>query len=394
VKIKGKIEKMGQELREWRRHLHAHPETAFEEYGTSDFVAERLASFGIEVQRGLGKTGVVGTLSRGGDSKDAIGLRADIDALDIEEENTFDYKSQNKGKMHACGHDGHTVMLLGAAKYLSENETFRGTVHFIFQPAEENEGGGGKMVEDGLFEKFPVRSVFGMHNFPVLPVGYFAIRSGPVMAAFDVFTITVKGVGAHGARPMDAKDAILASAHLITMFQTVVSRNINPLDSAVISVTEVHGGTTWNVIPETVTMRGTTRSFQEQVQDMIESRMREIAQGVASSMGVSVDLDYERRYPATVNSAQETEEAIRAASMVVSEDRVLTDIQPVMGSEDFAFMLKERPGAYIAIGGGDPRPNGMPHQPGYDFNDEILPIGVSYWVNLIEMLLPKASPKS
>lgn len=392
MKIKSEIEKMGQEMRDWRHHLHARPETAFEEYETSDFVADKLASFGIEVHRGLGGTGVVGTIRRG-DGRDAIGLRADIDALDIEEENTFDYRSQNEGKMHACGHDGHTAMLLGAAKHLSESDTFSGTVHCIFQPAEENEGGGGKMVEEGLFEKFPVISVFGMHNFPVLPVGYFAIRSGPVMAAFDVFKITVRGVGAHGARPMDARDAVLASAHLITMFQTVVSRNVNPLDSAVISVTEVHGGTTWNVIPEIVTMRGTTRSFQEQVQEMIESRMGEIAQGVASSMNVSVNLDYERRYPATVNTAQETEVAIRAASLVVGEDQVLTDIQPVMGSEDFAFMLKEKPGAYIAIGGGDPRPNGMPHQPGFDFNDEILPIGVSYWVNLAEMLLPKTSKK-
>jgi amidohydrolase len=390
VKIDSKIKAMVQEIREWRRHLHAHPETAFEEYGTSDFVAERLASFGIEVHRGLGGTGVVGTLKRG-DNGEAIGLRADIDALDIQEENTFDYRSQNEGKMHACGHDGHTAMLLGAAKYLSESGAFRGSVHFIFQPAEENEGGGGRMVEDGLFKRFPVKSVFGMHNFPILPVGYFAIRSGPVMAAFDVFSISVKGVGAHGARPMEARDAVLASAHLITMFQSIVSRNINPLDSAVVSVTEVHGGTTWNVIPEIVTIRGTTRSFQGHVQDMIESRMREIAQGVASSMGVSVDLNYERRYPATVNSAQETEEAIRAASLVVGDEGVITDIQPVMGSEDFAFMLKEKPGAYIAIGGGEPRPNGMPHQPGYDFNDEILPIGISYWVKLAEMLLPEVS---
>jgi amidohydrolase len=388
MKSKSDIEHMLPEMTEWRRYLHAHPETAFEEHQTADFIAEKLSSFGVEIHRGLGGTGIVGTI-RNGDGE-SIGLRADIDALDVEEANTFEHRSRNPGKMHACGHDGHTAMLLGAAKYLSEKGNFGGTVHCIFQPAEENEGGGRRMVEDGLFELFPMKAVFGMHNFPVLPVGYFAIRSGPIMAAYDVFSITIKGVGSHGARPFEARDPILTAAYMITAFQSIVSRNINPVEAAVISVTEIHGGTTWNVIPEQVTMRGTTRSFEKHVQDLIESRMRAIADGFATTMGSSVDFTYERRYPATVNSATETDQAIEAASRVVGRNHVITDMPPITGSEDFAFMLNERPGAYIAIGGGEPRSNGMPHQPGYDFNDEILPIGAGYWVSLAEMLLPSS----
>ncbi len=341
------------EMREWRRYLHAHPETAFQEHNTAAFVAEKLKSFGLKVQSGIGGTGVVGTLSRGKGTK-AIGLRADMDALDIQEENDLPHKSTVPGKMHACGHDGHTAMLLGAAKYLANNETFTGTVQFIFQPAEENEAGGRAMVEDGLFSRFPVDSVFGLHNFPILPEGSFAIRSGPIMAAFDVFEIVVRGVGGHAAMPHSTHDPVVAASYAVTMFQTIVSRNSDPLEGAVLSVTEIKGGTTYNVIPDTVTLRGTTRHFNPNIQNMIESRMGEILKGVELSMGVTTELKYMRRYPAVVNTVKETDEAIKTASLVAGQDNVFTNIPPVMGSEDFSFMLQARPGAYIAIGAGMP----------------------------------------
>jgi amidohydrolase len=376
------------EMREWRRYLHAHPETAFQEHNTSAFVTEKLKSFGLKVQSGIGGTGVVGTLTRGKGTK-AIGLRADMDALDIQEENDLAYKSTVPGKMHACGHDGHTAMLLGAAKYLADNDTFAGTVQFIFQPAEENEGGGRAMVEDGLFSRFPVDSVFGLHNFPVLPEGSFATRSGPIMAAFDVFEIAVRGVGGHAAMPHTTHDPIIAASHAVTMLQTIVSRNSDPVESAVISVTEIKGGTTYNVIPDNVTLRGTTRHFNPNIQNMIESRMKEVLKGVELSMGVTTELKYMRRYPAVVNTVKETEEAIKTASLVAGQNNVFTNIPPVMGSEDFAFMLQARPGAYIAVGAGMPGPNGMPHRSGFDFNDDILTVGADYWITLVELLLGK-----
>lgn len=377
------------EMTDWRHYLHSHPETAFEETGTAAFVADRLRSFGLEVHTGIGKTGVVAVLRRGKPDIDPISLRADFDALDIEEENDLKHRSKHPGKMHACGHDGHTAMLLGAAKYLAMNDSFKGTVNFIFQPAEENEGGARMMIEDGLFERFPTRSVYALHNFPVLPEGFFAARKGPAMAAFDIFEITVSGTGSHAAMPHIAKDPVLASAYLISMLQSIVSRNLNPVESAVVSVTDLHGGTTYNIIPETVRLRGTTRHFLPAIQDQIETRIREIAAGLASAMSINVEVHYERRYPPVVNTDREVDEALAAAVSVAGKDRVITSLPPLMGSEDFAFMLNKKPGAYLGIGAGNPRKNGMLHQPGYDFNDNLLPVGASYWAALVEMLLPK-----
>ncbi|MGZ6275479.1 MAG: M20 aminoacylase family protein [Syntrophales bacterium] len=387
--VHDKIGAMTEEMTKWRRALHACPETAFAEKETSDYVAERLLSFGLDIDRGLAGTGIVATIQRGAGSSPAIGLRSDIDALDITEATGLPYASRNEGKMHACGHDGHMSMLLGAAKYLAGSDTFRGTVRFIFQPAEENEGGGQRMVREGLFDRFPVRSVFGLHNFPILPEGMFAICKGPMMAAYDVFDIEVRGKGGHAATPHNVKDPILASAYLVNILQSIVSRDINPVNAPVISITEIHGGTSYNIIPDTVRLRGTTRHFLPAVQDMVEARMREICAGVSASFGIVVEMAYERRYPPLVNTDRETDEAIRAATMVAGEGRVLTDITPVMTSEDFAFLLKEKPGAYMGIGAGNSKEGGRLHQALYDFNDRILPVGASYWATLVETLLPK-----
>ncbi len=386
--IVNRIADFHQELAAWRHEIHAHPETAFEELGTAEFVARRLQEFGISVYRGLAGTGVIGTLAGARPGGRAIALRADMDALPIQERNGFDYASQNPGKMHACGHDGHTVMLLGAARYLAETRNFAGTVHFIFQPAEENEGGGRVMVREGLFEKFPVEAVFGMHNWPGMPAGKFALRAGPMMASYDIFEITVKGKGAHAALPHLGVDPVIAAAQIAMGLQTITSRNTSPLDSAVVSVTQIHGGDTWNVIPDEVVLRGTTRSFKSELQDAIEAAIRRIAEGVAAAMGAGVALRYERRYPPTVNSAAESDVAAAIASEVVGEANVDRDVTPTMGAEDFAFMLQAKPGAYVFIGNGPSNGAGL-HNPHYDFNDEILPIGASYWARLVERLLAK-----
>lgn len=379
------------EMTEWRHDIHAHPETAFEEERTAEVVAKRLEGFGgIEIHRGLAKTGVVGTLKMGS-GKRAIGLRADMDALHIHEANSFGHASQNPGRMHACGHDGHTTMLLGAAKYLAETKNFDGTVHFIFQPAEENEGGGRVMIEDGLFEKFPVEAVFGLHNWPGMDAGTFAVMPGPMMASFDIFEITMTGKGCHAAMPNMGVDPIVASAQLVTALQTIASRSTHPLEAAVVSVTQIHAGDTWNVIPNSVVLRGTTRSFKPEIQDLIEQRMRAISAGIAEAAGCTVEVRYERRYPPTVNSATEAVLAADIMAEIVGDKNVHRQVTPTMGGEDFAFMLQAKPGAYGWIGNGPTECGCLLHNPNYDFNDQILPIGASYWARLVETYLPKAA---
>ena len=391
-----RLNELHPEMTTWRRELHAHPQTAFEETFASEFIAQKLQAWGIETHQGLAKTGVIGviqgrrtagtTTTNSGPLR-TIGLRADIDALDIQEQNDLPYKSKFAGKMHACGHDGHTTMLLGAAKYLAESRNFTGSVCVIFQPAEENEGGGRVMVEEGLFDKFPCDAVFGMHNWPGIPVGQFGVCSGPIMAAFDVFEITVKGQGTHAAMPHLGVDPIVEAAQIVTALQTIASRNVNPLDQVVLSITQIHGGDTWNVIPTEVKLRGTVRTFRQPVQDMVEANMRRIITGIAASLGGSADLRYERRYPATINTTQETEWASATAVEVAGEDQVDTHVAPCMGSEDFAFLLQKRPGCYIWAGNG-PSDNGrLLHNPKYDFNDDLLPIGATYWARLAERLL-------
>ena len=375
------------EMRTWRHHIHAHPETAFEETATSAFVTDKLREFGLEVHTGLAGTGVVGVLKHGR-SKEAVGLRADLDALHIHEKSGVIHASTIEGKMHACGHDGHTTMLLGAARAMAQRKRFDGTAYFIFQPAEENEGGGRVMVQEGLFERFPVKAVYGMHNWPELPVGKIALREGPLMGAYDIFEIVATGRGGHAAMPHLGRDPMPFAAHVINALQTIVARNIHPLEAGVVSVTQVHGGDTWNVIPQEVVLRGTVRSFRPDIQDLIERRIGEIVTGLASTFDMTATLRYERRYPATINTKEETQHAHAAATSVVGAGNVDTNPTPSMGSEDFAFMLQAKPGCYIWLGGG--RGPGTPnlHNPYYDFNDEALAIGASYWVTLAEAQLP------
>ncbi len=382
--IKNRIAEYQAEMTAWRRDLHRHPETAFEEVRTADLVAGKLRDFGLEVHEGLAKTGVVAVL-KAGEGARRIGLRADMDALHIHELNEFDHRSRHDGKMHACGHDGHTAMLLGAAKYLAETRRFDGTVCFIFQPAEENEAGGRVMVEEGLFEQFPVDDVYGMHNIPGLPAGQMAVRPGAMMAAADFFKIEIKGRGAHAAFPHHGIDPILVASELVVALQRIVARGTDPMKAAVVSVTQFNSGFTTNVIPETAVLSGTTRSFLPDVQDRIETEMRRIAKGIAEAHGAGIEVTYERRYPPTVNTARETEFAADAASSVVGGDSLLRDLPPVMGAEDFGWMLKEKPGCYIWLGNGGGAPV---HNPNYDFNDEVLAVGASYWSELVETLLP------
>lgn len=382
--LKKAITDLYPELVSWRHHLHQHPETAFEEHATTQFIIEKLKSFGVdELYTDFAPTGVVAVI-KGKQPGPWLGLRADIDALDILEKNQIDYRSEQEGKMHGCGHDGHTTMLLGATKYLAEHRDFAGTLALIFQPAEENEGGGRVMVENGLFERLPIESVYGMHNWPNLPLGQFAIRSGPLMAAYDVFEIKLTGQGAHAAAPHLGKDTIVAAGHLITALQAIVSRNIDPLEAGVLSLTQVHSGDTWNVLPQEAILRGTVRTFKESVQKQIEKRLIETAQGIAATFNIQVEVDYQRRYPATVNTPANTDIAIKAAQQIVGVDHVDTQPAPQMGSEDFAFMLQKKPGAYIWLGAGEGA--GL-HNPHYNFNDELLTLGVAYWIAVVEQVL-------
>jgi len=386
MKIIKELDDLQGEMQKWRRDIHAHPEIAFEEHRTAKIVAEKLESFGIEVETGIAGTGVVGTLKKGMGNR-SIGLRADLDALLINENNDFEYKSKTPGQMHACGHDGHTTMLLGAAKYLAEQGNFDGTVNFIFQPAEENEGGGRAMIEDGLFDKYPVESVYGMHNIPGMPVASFAIRPGPIMAAFDIFNLTVIGRGGHAAMPQTTVDPIIVGTKIIDAFQAIVSRSIDPQEPSVLSVTQFHGGDAYNVIPNQVEIKGCTRCFSPKVQKKLEDEMRQISESICKAYGADCKFHYEHRYPATINSEEEALLAGRVAQEVVGEERVNLSPKPAMGSEDFAYMLQEKPGSYIWIGNGDGEGSCMIHNPGYDFNDEILPIGATYWVKMAEEIL-------
>ena len=378
------------EMTQWRHQIHAHPETAFEEHKTAELVAGLLESFGVSVDRGIARTGVIGTLKGSLPGDRAIALRADMDALRIEEQNDVPHASRHRGRMHACGHDGHTAMLLGAAKHLAETRNFAGTIHFIFQPAEENEGGARLMVQEGVLERYPVEAVYGMHNWPEVPVGQFAVRPGPMMAAFDIFEILISGRGAHAAMPHLAIDPIVVAAQLVNGLQTVASRDVNPAESAVVSITQIHGGDTWNVIPETVVLRGTTRSFNPAVRDQIELAIRRIADGTCQACGAQMEFRYERRYPPLINASAETEVVATTAASIVGESNVKRDLLPSMAAEDFACFLEQKPGAYIWIGNGTAEAGGILHNPHYDFNDEVLPLGASYWVRLAEAALAKA----
>ncbi len=383
------IKQLHEQMREWRRHLHQYPETAFEETATAQFVAEKLTDFGLEVHQGLGKTGVVATLSSGTSNK-KIALRADMDALFIQEQNSFAHKSCHDGKMHACGHDGHTAMLLGAAKYLSEHKNFDGTVYFIFQPAEEGRAGAKQMIDEGLFTKFPADCVFGMHNFPDIPTGHFAIKTGPLMASFDCFEITLKGQASHAAMPHLGNDAIIAAAQLVTALQTIVSRSVDPADSAVVSITQIHAGNTWNALPESVLLRGTFRCFNDRVQKAIAEKIKQLLNGICSGFNVTAELNFNPEnpgYPVTQNAATETALALEAATAVVGIDSVHLNPTPSMGSEDFAFMLQEKPGCYLWIGNGSSENGCLLHNPYYDFNDDILSVGANFWVEIVRRYL-------
>ena len=371
----------------WRRDIHAHPEIAFEEHRTAALVADKLREFGIEIETGIAGTGVVGTLTKGRGNR-AIGLRADLDALPIQEANEFAHKSTHAGKMHACGHDGHTTMLLGAAKYLAEHGEFEGTVYFIFQPAEENEGGGRVMVEEGLFDRYPMEAVYGMHNIPGMPVGTFAVKPGPMMAAFDIFELVVTGKGGHAAMPHLTIDPMVVGTKIVEAYQSIVSRSIDPQDPVVLSVTQFHAGDAYNVIPNEVSISGCTRCFSPKVQAQLEAQMKQVATEICRAYGASCEFRYERRYPPTVNSEIEAHLAGSVAAELVGADRVNLTPKSAMGSEDFAYMLQEKPGAYIWIGNGDGAGSCMVHNPGYDFNDDILPIGATWWVKLAETSLP------
>ena len=370
----------------WRHHIHAHPETAFEETNTTKFIIEKLKSFGInELYTEFAPTGVVGIIKGNKDGR-WIALRADIDALDIIEENKISYCSTIPGKMHACGHDGHTATLLGTAKYLSEHRDFAGTVVVIFQPAEENEGGARVMVENGLFERFPIEAVYGIHNQPNMQLNHFYVTHGPMMASYDVFEIKITGVGAHAAAPHLSKDTILTATQIVNGLQSIVSRNVDPLSSLVVSVTQIHSGDTWNVIPQQAVIRGTVRTFDAEVQDMAENRIKQIATGIASTFEAKAEVDYQRRYPATINHAKQAEIAIKAAKNVVGETDVIIEPTPSMGAEDFAFMLKKIPGAYVWLGAGQ---GANLHNPAYNFNDEVLTTGVEYFIEIVKQELGK-----
>ena len=372
----------------WRRDLHAHPELGFEEARTAARVAELLESFGIEVHRGVGRTGVVGVL-RAGSSERSIGLRADMDALPIAEANGFDHRSRHPGRMHACGHDGHTAMLLGAAQLLAQTRRFDGTVNFIFQPAEEGLGGARAMIDDGLFRRFPCRTIFGMHNRPGLPVGDFAVRSGAMMAGGAFFDIRVTGKGTHGARPEAGIDPVIVAAHIATALQTIVARNVAPLETAVLSITRIAAGDAYNVIPQTATLGGTVRAFSGAVMAQIDAAIRRVAAGVAAGLGASAEVDFRTLFAPTVNDPAEAEFAAGVCAALVGADRVERNPPLIMASEDFSFMLEQVPGCYLNIGNGAGEGACEVHNPRYDFNDAALPLGAAFFVGAVQAKLAR-----
>jgi len=375
------------QITEWRRDIHAHPELLFDVHRTAGVVEDKLKAFGVDdVVTGIGRTGVVGVIrGRASNSGKVIGLRADMDALPIQEVRDIPHKSKVDGKMHACGHDGHTAMLLGATKYLAETRNFDGTAVVIFQPAEEGGGGGNLMVKDGMMERFAIDEVYGMHNFPGLPVGQFAIRQGPLLAAADFFEIHIEAKGGHAARPHECNDPVIVASSIVQAFQTIVSRNVDPVESAVISVTKIEVGDTNNVIPQTAYMMGTVRTLTPEMRDLVEKRMTTVAESLGAAFGANVAFNYQRLYPVTRNHGQQTAFAVGVARDIVGENNVEDATPPIMGGEDFSFMLEARPGAFIFVGQGD---TAGVHHPEYDFNDEIIPIGCSYWVRLVETAMP------
>ena len=387
--VHNRIAAMLPEMTEWRRDLHAHPELGFEEHRTSDLVAARLAEWGIEVTRGIAGTGLVGTL-RNGSSGRAIGLRADMDCLPMTEENEFAHRSTVPGRMHACGHDGHTTMLLGAARYLAETRNFDGTVHFIFQPAEENGGGGRVMVEEGLFDRFPCDMVFGAHNDSALPVGTMQAATGQVCAAADTFWITVAGRGGHAARPAGSIDPVMIGSEIVLALQSVVSRRIGSLRSAVLSITQFHAGTADNIIPDRAELNGTVRTLDADVRDDVERIMGEIAKGIAAAHGATASVTYERGYPPVINAADPTRRAVQAAERLLGKGKMITEAPPRMGGEDFSYMAATVPGCFVRIGQRNGEKGAVPaHNVRYDFNDDALPIGASFWATLVEQELPR-----
>jgi len=383
--IVNRVADLHREITAWRRDLHAHPELLYDVHRTAASVAEKLKSFGCdEVVPGLGRTGVVGVIRGRKAGAKVVGLRADMDALPLEEETGLPYRSTVPGKMHACGHDGHTAMLLGAAKYLAETRNFAGAAVVIFQPAEEGGAGAKAMIEDGLVTRFGIEEVYGMHNYPGLPVGEFAIRPGAMMAAADYIAIDLEGKGGHAARPHIAVDTILVGAQIVNQLQSIVARNVDPLAAAVVSICMFQAGHTDNVIPQRAQLRGTARSLTPKVQKLLQKRVHEVVEGTARLYGAKADITYTIGYPVVVNEERKTDLAASVAREIVGDGKVDTDCAPVMGAEDFAFMLGERPGAFIFVGNGDSA--GL-HHPAYDFNDEVIPVGTSYWVRLAETVL-------
>ncbi len=386
------INQMLNEMTEWRHDLHKIPEIGLEEYETSKYIKNKLKEFDISFKDGYSNTGLVAWVDGNKKTNDkTIGLRADFDALPMPEKNEFDHKSTNKGMMHACGHDGHTTMLLGAAKYLSENNNFDGRVYFIFQPGEEGFAGGKKMIDDGMFKDFKIDEVYALHNWPELPFGTFGVNSGPMMAAVDEFDIVVKGKGGHAASPHLSIDPVVISAQVISAAQTIISRSTDPVDKALISITKINAGTAYNVIDDQVKMGGTIRTFKKETRVHVEKRLRELCAGIAAAHGAEIKIQFDlvNKYPPTINSKKESVFAAKVAMDLVGEDKVITDIDPSMGGEDFSYLLEEKPGTYLYLGQGDNNHKAHLHTTKYDFNDNLLPVGVSFWVELVKKYFSK-----